>query len=383
MNPLVTIVVPIYNVEEYLVKCIESICQQTYPNLQIVLVNDGSTDSSGEICDRYKEKDERIEVIHQANCGLVVARKRGIERARGKYIGFVDGDDYIIPEMYKTLVGEMEKTGVDFIHTGYFVGTCKKTSCPSALISLAGEREKLLHEAVFGDNWYISPSIWSKIFKKPLIEKCYKSVPDTSSYGEDLLSLCRCIFEANTMLLMDDAFYCYREREESLSRTHEITEAVRKAVGLYEALLNLFCEYGVQEDFETDLRRILKRNLAYWISQCKKDAFQFVLYRYPEPQRLQGKNIVLYGAGAVGRAYYAQISRYPDCHICAWVDRASISPPDFGIEVKEVEIIRKVQYDCILIALKSKKNADSARELLSSMGVDERRILWTAPYILW
>ena len=92
-KPRISIVVPVYNVEEYLEECIESIIKQSYPNIQIILVDDGSTDSSGLICDKYAQNDSRIEVIHQNNAGLVEARKAGLKRTIGEYVGFVDGDD--------------------------------------------------------------------------------------------------------------------------------------------------------------------------------------------------------------------------------------------------------------------------------------------------
>ena len=101
MNPKVSIIVPIYNSEKYMNKCIESILNQTLTEIEIILVNDGSTDNSGKIIDNYAKKDNRIKVIHQQNSGPSVARNKGISTAKGKYIGFVDSDDYIESTMYE------------------------------------------------------------------------------------------------------------------------------------------------------------------------------------------------------------------------------------------------------------------------------------------
>ncbi len=101
--PLISVIVPVYNVEKYLGKCIESIMAQTYQNLEIILVDDGSADKSGEICDEYARRDLRIRVIHNENGGVSVARNTGIRQAAGEYIGLVDSDDYIDPDMYQTL----------------------------------------------------------------------------------------------------------------------------------------------------------------------------------------------------------------------------------------------------------------------------------------
>ncbi len=112
-NELITIVVPVYNVEKYLDRCIRSIQAQTYKNLEIILIDDGSEDQCGEICDQYAESDERITVIHKENGGLSSARNAGIDIAAGCYIGFVDSDDYIHPDMYGILYDSMKRNDAD------------------------------------------------------------------------------------------------------------------------------------------------------------------------------------------------------------------------------------------------------------------------------
>lgn len=111
---LISVIVPIFNVEAYLRPCIESILASTYTTLQIILVNDGSTDHSGEICDEYTRKDTRIEVIHQKNAGLSPARNSGMKAAKGKYISFIDGDDYIHPQMYEVLLEALQEGNYSF-----------------------------------------------------------------------------------------------------------------------------------------------------------------------------------------------------------------------------------------------------------------------------
>lgn len=110
---MISVIIPIYNVEEYLEKCVNSVLNQTYSDLEIILVDDGSTDNSGKICDELKNKDNRIIVIHQENQGLSAARNAGIAKALGEYIAFVDSDDYIMEDMYETLYKNLEKTDAD------------------------------------------------------------------------------------------------------------------------------------------------------------------------------------------------------------------------------------------------------------------------------
>lgn len=112
-NPLISVIIPIYNVEKYLHKCVDSVLAQTYKNLEIILVDDGSTDASGQICDEYAAKDSRIKVIHKPNGGVSSARNAGLKVASGEYIGFVDGDDYIELSMYQILLDSILQTHSD------------------------------------------------------------------------------------------------------------------------------------------------------------------------------------------------------------------------------------------------------------------------------
>lgn len=117
-NPIISIIVPVYNMERYLRKCVDSLLTQTHTNLEIILVNDGSTDSSPQICDAYAAVDARVRVIHQQNAGLSAARNAGIERSTGSLIGFVDSDDFISPNMYEDLLRALEMNDADMSMCG-------------------------------------------------------------------------------------------------------------------------------------------------------------------------------------------------------------------------------------------------------------------------
>lgn len=113
MGEKISVIVPVYNVEQYLERCVDSIINQTYTNLEIILVNDGSTDNSGKLCDELAKKDERIRVIHKENGGLSDARNRGIEEAESDLVGFIDSDDYIDNDMYEILLKNLNNTDAD------------------------------------------------------------------------------------------------------------------------------------------------------------------------------------------------------------------------------------------------------------------------------
>lgn len=113
MTPLISVIIPVYNVEQYLRRCLDSVVAQTYQNLEIICVDDGSVDHSGKICDQYAARDARIKVIHQENQGLSAARNRGLDAAEGEYIAFVDSDDYILEDMYKKMLDKLLDYNVD------------------------------------------------------------------------------------------------------------------------------------------------------------------------------------------------------------------------------------------------------------------------------
>ena len=205
-EPLISIIVPIFNVEKYVPECVESIRQQDYKYIQIILVDDGSTDKSGELCDQFALRDTRIEVIHQENKGLVLARKNGLKKAKGDYIGFVDGDDYIAPDMYRALLKEIVECDADFVHSGFVQNGKKVLNFKPGVIAFSSRKDReefIKRELIFPSNG-ILPSIWSKLFKSEFIKECYGRVPDNAQYGEDLINLCICLERCEKFVLHRD-----------------------------------------------------------------------------------------------------------------------------------------------------------------------------------
>ena len=137
MEPILSVIVPVYNSEKYLERCVESVMASSLKNLEIILVNDGSSDCSDKLCDRLAQRDKRIVVIHQQNAGVSAARNRGLEKAEGKYFAFVDSDDYIEPDMYEKMIASMEKNDADLVCCGFcreYSGETRRTkenSCES------------------------------------------------------------------------------------------------------------------------------------------------------------------------------------------------------------------------------------------------------------
>ena len=213
---LVSVIIPIYNCENNLDRCINSVLNQTYKNIELILVNDGSIDSSGDICDFYSKKDKRIKVIHQKNQGVSIARNNGVNIAKGYYIQFVDADDYIDKnDMIEKLTMAMEE-GVDLVICGYkWVNEKKHSNKVIKKIPAEAtydERDFLLN---FGElyNDVIISSPWNKLYLRKIIQKHNILFPENINIGEDLLFNLQYMYYCNKVKIIKDLLYNYMRRD--------------------------------------------------------------------------------------------------------------------------------------------------------------------------
>ena len=216
---LVSVIIPAYNIEDYIGRCLDSIISQTYKNLEIIVVDDGSRDYTGEILDNYAKKDRRIKVIHKENGGVSSARNKGIEAAEGDYIGFIDGDDLIEPEMYKTLVDLLEEENADIAHCGYqmvfpdridyYHNTGKKKIQTT---------EEGLKDLLSGE--MIEPGLVNKLYKKELIKNC--RLNETVKINEDLLMNYQLFKLSQKSVYYDITPYSYMIRSSSATGANSL-----------------------------------------------------------------------------------------------------------------------------------------------------------------
>lgn len=218
-NDLISIIIPVYKVEKYLEKCIESVLKQTYTNLQIILVDDGSPDNCGKICDEYAKKDSRIEVIHKANGGLSDARNVGISKAKGRYIGFVDSDDYIKEDMYEILLNLIKKYDADVsICNLYDVIDGKEYVRNKDNGIHEYSRIDILKEILLDKN--IQSYAWNKLYKKELFDEI--KYPIGKKY-EDIGTTFYLFEKCNKIVVTSEPEYYYLKRADSL--VNNVTES--------------------------------------------------------------------------------------------------------------------------------------------------------------
>ena len=211
MKPLISIIIPVYKVEEYMDRCLESIVGQTYENLEIILVDDGSPDKCPEKCDDWASKDGRITVVHKSNGGLSDARNKGLDVCRGDYIAFVDSDDWILPEMYQNMLDAIIKENAD-------ICACNIISCyPDRQVkwgtdkNIAGNSELML-KRLYTDSEY-PVCAWNKLYKRDLWQDFRFPV---GKLCEDAFTTYILLHRADRIVQISDALYCYRIRPESI-----------------------------------------------------------------------------------------------------------------------------------------------------------------------
>lgn len=215
--PIISVIVPVYKVEPYIDRCIDSIVNQTYRNLEIILVDDGSPDRCPEICESWAEKDSRIKVIHKENGGLSAARNCGIECCHGDYIGFVDSDDWIEPDMYEKLYNTIVKYNVPLAMGGRFdiYENCltdkKRTTYGNEKVISA---QQLLPKMLLGDG--CDSVAWDKLYHKSLWKEI--RFPDGEIF-EDIAIMYKLIIKANKIAICDDPLYNYYHRSGSITES--------------------------------------------------------------------------------------------------------------------------------------------------------------------
>lgn len=289
---LVSIIVPVYKVEDYLDVCIESIINQTYKNLEIILVDDGSPDNCPQMCDDWAKRDSRIRVIHKQNRGASAARNAGLDIARGEYIGFVDSDDYIEPNMYEILIDALS-------------GSDKKMACCESYtvnrdrcVANSDHHEKIIYdieqalEAIFCGQ--VGTSFWRRLFHKSVLE--HIRFPE-GEMNEEYPLLVPTTKLANGFVCVTDVLYYYRVREGSVTNIGVLTEdksgivyknllliqqqlkesniCAGKSFNWFCARESYFCAVGMEKHFEklnpavrkdyNKYRKVMRENMGVFI----------------------------------------------------------------------------------------------------------------------
>ncbi len=231
MNEKISIIVPVYNLENYIKRTLDSICNQTYENIEIIVVDDGSNDNSYQIICDYSKKDSRIIPVHQKNGGVTSARLNGVKIATGEWIGFVDGDDQIDSDMYEKLLKNAIKYDAQISHCGYKMifndGRINYFHNSGCIV----EQDNLRALTDLLEGSLVEPGLWNKLFAKELFDNISNDIIDNNiKINEDLLMNYYLFKESQKSVFVDFCPYCYIVRDGSASRTinkHTIFDPIK------------------------------------------------------------------------------------------------------------------------------------------------------------
>lgn len=380
----VSIVVPVYNTGQYLHRCLKSLCSQTLKEIEIILVDDGSKDCSGEICDKYAAEDARVHVIHKTNGGLVSARQAGIVAAAGEYVGFVDSDDWIETDMYRVLYETAISNRADIVAEGVIddienVGRIRRNLLPNGTYDTVEKRKKLYKAMISCQNFFslgIQPYLCNKLVRRELASLHINTIPRSIQVGEDAAAVYPILVQANVIVITDTAHYhyCHRNTSMMLGIRHEEQE-YKNAVLLHSFLEKTFKELGVYEVMQEQLRRYTINNLltrAY--GKCVALDMKNILFPFPDIS--QEDTIIIYGAGAFGKAVYQYAVSCEALNVKAWIDQRAAVYQRLGLDVQALEDVDVEASDKIVIAVLSESVYRQIRDELMIKGMLSKQIIW-------
>lgn len=301
-EPLISIITPVYNGEKYLRPCLDSIINQTYQKWELLLVDDGSTDNSGNICDEYASKDQRISVIHKKNEGPAAARNDGLEKIQGTYVSFVDCDDWLEPDMYATMLQTLEKEQSDSIICGYtedyLDGSSKQIHTEGTLTTYdAQEAVKMLLSGKIGSY------LWSMLFKREIVQE---PMPNLSQY-EDHATIFKWMLHAHRITLLNQAFYHYRQLPSSSIHSNN----TKNGENFFQAIKERYhyiAENDLLSGWEQENRRLYLRGCIKLAKDlARKPDFDIQLKNLINEVRQELKNFQPITKRELGGKYYLRL----------------------------------------------------------------------------
>lgn len=383
----ISIIIPIYNVREYLAKCIESVINQTYQDIEIICVDDGSTDGSYEICEYYKKKDSRIKVVHKINEGIVSARQTGLKIANGEYVGFVDGDDWIDEKMYESMIRNMEKSNVDMVETGVidsynsFTEKERKYKLKEGIYKSEKFKKNILNNLIYDGKFYnygvVSVYLWNKLFKRKYITECYMKLDYKQSMFEDFVSVYPYLIKHQSIAIINKAFYHYRVVNNSTKRRDlkNANEVLLLHVKTIKECIN-------NSKYKNMLLLQLNYFMLFFLLIYNIKIFDLLSQNILIPYGGITHNdiVILYGCGVNGINIYRYLKQNSECKIVNWVDKnfKNINFTNIGIKyaINSPETINCNEKAKIIITPLNETVAEWIKEDLKNKGISDEKILW-------
>ncbi len=386
---LISVIVPIYNAERYLSRCVESIIGQTWPDLEIILADDGSVDTSFDICLSYARRDPRVYPLRLKHRGVTAARKAAMSVSTGSIIAFADSDDWLEAQAIERMYTEMNRRHADIVVAGYMeTGRGQASGKQSAVILdkipagvYSGEElqkdvysKMLCYEPFF--ELGIRPYLWNKLYRREVIEPCVMLPDDHLTIGEDVLCVYPAILKAESVSFLSEAYYHYCIHEESAMRrfrneTEEVGNIRMQYWGWSRILKGTEWEELVWPQAERYLLHHFMVRAANHLERYMRLSKTSFLERM-EP----GSRMVLYGAGAFGTSLYDMYQRTGNGQVVGWCDRNYKKFQQMGYPVMSPEEALDLAFDYVVIAVLNQRITEQVKHRLVLGGVPELSIKW-------
>ncbi len=375
----VSIVIPVYNSEKYLKQCLDSIVGQSYKNFQIVLVDDGSTDRSGDICNEYARKDDRFKVIHQKNAGTVKARKVGAIEADGDYVYYVDSDDWLEKNTMEVFANIVQQYGVDMIWISnkkeYENGKCFTSYIPfeNGLYSKLWIRNRMIYQLMNTNRFYENSqrlTLWNYLINRKLLLKNQKVIDDRIRLLDDATMVYFCLLDADNIYVYKDIYYHYMQRSNTLKKRRDPKDLERLQLA-YKALVNKF----VREEESEILLKQAKYLVLYSMLLSVDGQLKITHGLFPYRDFQKGSRVVVYGAGVFGRKVVDVLIQTRYAEIVAWVDENFLAYQKEGFQVESPDMLLDLEYDYIILGVLLSNIREDIIHALVKYHVEKERII--------
>lgn len=385
-NNLVSVIVPVYNVEPYVEECIRSIINQSYKNIEILVIDDGSTDNSLKICENIASEDNRIVLIRQSNCGVVKARGQGIKKAKGKYAVFVDSDDWIEYNMIEELVCNIKD--VDMVASGINLEASKGNivkryeDLEPGIYDIDYILKSLLYDSSKKKFQQLIYSMWNKLYKLDILRKVYFDIDPEITFGEDSILVCKYLLKCQNIKVVDKCFYNYRFRETSAIHSHKEDRLI-VTNKIYFSLKKDFQEHNLKEELLYQLEVWIKKIVFWAVNEGMGFTRSEKITRFiVNTSGLDNKKIIIYGAGAMGKEAYNQLNEF-GYNVILWVDNLWKEYQAQGYNVFSPDEINNKEFDTILIAVYNENLAKDIKKILMNKGIECNKIIWNKSIALY
>lgn len=380
---VISVVVPLYNAENTINKCLDSILAQTFSNIEIICVNDGSTDNTGSILDEYARLHSNVVVIHIENSGVTVARKIGIAKASGEYIGFVDGDDWIEKEMFSKLYEAIVKHKADMVCSGYYFEGDYVSECydgvDEGLYSDDGIRY-LCDNAIYNVDTRqvgLRSTIWCKLFSAEIVQEIQREMMDELSFSEDKVLILLFLMKCQRVYVLHEAYYHYVKNSQStvnkpnfnyLLSINDLYKQLRLMYGYerFSEKMRAQAEIYITELLYKGINSRMgfeRSNLLwidpYWLEQLPKNS-----------------KLYLYGVGELCKTYLKQLRTSERFEYMGCIDYDFEKHANDELKPGNPSVLKNSVYDYVVVTIKNKSKAADIQKQLVEDGIPVDKIKW-------